>query len=476
MIFARRADPNSIDPNEGQGGEDICTDLIMYDCLYTAAADGHGSVPWLATSYDLSTDQKTWTFHLRPGVKFSDGRPVVAADWKYSIERAIKGPTGYIDAAIDAVDAPDAATVTIHTKLPWAPLLADISLFNNAVLPKDLNGMSSAEFFNNPVGTGAFMFDHWSKGAEIKLVKNPHYWQAGLPLLDSVTFTTVPDDNTRVIQLKGGQADIIQAPPSSTIASLQQTPGLKVDMFPSTQICLVGMNELRPHFADVHVRRAIAYAIDRKSIIQGVLFGHGDPANSMFSPGWAFYNPDNPGPSYDVAKAKQELAMSGFSKGFDTEMMVVAGDTANSSMAQIIQDNLKVLGINMKIKSTDPSTFYALQGKFDYDMYPRLTYSDIGDPDEVVPWALDYIHGGVHALYTSYKSPKMIALIGQSQRTIGDAARQDIYWKIQELVAQDVSLATIYYSPFNYGRKDSVNAFSVYPTGGYHLEKTWLSA
>ena len=191
-------------------------------------------IPWLATSYDLSPDQLTYTFHLRPGVKFHNGQPMTSADVKFSLDTARDPNTGwgYIDAAIKSVSAPDPMTVVVKTKYKWAPLIADIALFNNAVLPKDYAGKSQKEFYTHPIGTGPFKWDHWTHGKEIELVKNPDYWQPGKPHLDSVTWTTVPDDATRELQLKGGQAQIDEFPPFSTIDTLKATPGVTMTPVP----------------------------------------------------------------------------------------------------------------------------------------------------------------------------------------------------------------------------------------------------
>jgi peptide/nickel transport system substrate-binding protein len=476
LIFARTADPGTLDPAPAQDNEAIWTILNLYDCLYTVTPDGHGSMPWLAVGHEISSDQLTWTFHVRPGVKFSDGKPLTAADVKFTLERSAKNVNGYILASVSGIDAPDAATVVIHTKHPWGPLPGDLSLYSTAILPKDLNGMSAAEFFTHPVGTGPFVLDSWTKGQQLKVSRNPHYWRKGRPLLDSITFTTVPDDNTRVLQLRGGQADIVEFPPFAVISSLQATPGIKVNLFPSTWVSYIGMNEKKPQFADVHVRRAISYAINRDAIIKSVLFGHAQPAASFFSPGWAFYNPKTPKLWFDPATAKQELSKSKFPKGFSATYAVVAGDTINSAIAQIVQANLKAIGINLSIQSYDQSAFSALTSKAQYDLAPNYYTLDIGDPDENTPWAIDSVYGGSWSLDTWYNNPEVLNLTYQSERTIDPTKRAAIYAKIQEIVAMDCPFAELYYQPYPYAQKTSVQGFTIPPTGNYHLEDVWLSA
>lgn len=476
LIFARTADPASLDPSPVFDNEAIWTVLNMYDPLFTVTPDGRGSKPWLAVSHELASDQLTWTFTLRPGVRFADGKPLEAADVQFSLERAAKGPNGYILASVDNIEAKGKSTVVIHTRHPWGPLIGDLSLYSNGIIPKDFGGASEQQFFQHPIGTGPFVFDSWTKGQQLKLVKNPHYWQAGKPHLDSVTFTVVPDDNTRVLQLRGGQANVIEFPPFSSVSSLQNTSGLGVDLFPSTWVSYIAMNEKKPEFADVHVRRAIAYATDRNAIIKSVLFGHGTPANSFFSPSWAFYDKSAPGLWYNIDTAKQELAKSGFPHGFKATIAVIAGDTVNSAIAQIVQSNLQALNIDLTIRSDDLSAHNALLHHFEYDMAPDYYTLDIGDPDENAPWCVDPIRGGTHSLYTNYTNQNVIRWGIEAEQTIDPNKRAQIYAKMQKTVAEQAAFVELYYAPYIYAHQDKVGGWTVYPTGNYHLEEAWLSS
>ena len=476
LIFARAADPASVDPSPVFDNEAIWLCLNMYDCLYSVTPDGHGSQPWLAVSHELSSDQLTWSFTLRPGVKFSDGSPLTAADVQFSLERAAKGPNGYILAAVDDIQAPSSSQIVIHTKHPWGPLLGDLSLYSNGILPKDLGGATAQQFFEHPVGTGPFKFDSWTKGQQLKLVKNPYYWQEGKPYLDSVTFTVVPDDNTRVLQLRGGQANVIEFPPYSAVSSLQSSPGLSVDLFPSTLVGYIRMNEKKPQFADVHVRRAICYATDRESIVSSVLFGHGETANSFFSPSWNFYDKNAPSLAYDLATAKQELAISAFPNGFAAEFAIIAGDTVNSAIAQIVQANLKVLNIDLTIRSDDLSAHNALLHHFEYDMAADYYTLDIGDPDENAPWCVDPVRGGTDSLYTNYTNQYVIQWGIAAERTIDPKQRAELYTKMQETVAQEAAFVELYYAPYIYAHQTKLGGWTVYPTGNYHLEEAWLAS
>ena len=474
VVIARTQESLGMDNINVFDNESIWIFQQMFESLYTVSADGKSVKPWLATGYDLSDDKLTYTFHLREGVKFHNGQPMTSADVKFSIDKARDPKTGwgFIDVAIKSVEAPDPNTVVITTKYPWAPLVADIALFNNAILPKDYAGMSQKEFYANPIGTGPFKWDHWTHGKEIKLVKNPDYWQKGKPYLDSVTWTTVPTDATRELQLKGGQAQIDEFPPFSTIDTLKQTPGITMNLFPSTRTDYLPMNFKVKPFDDVHVRRAISYAIDRQAMIDSVLFGYAEPANSFMPPQVPYYDKASPGLQYDLDKAKQEMAQSSVPNGFSFELSVGSGDDTQTQIAQILQESLKQIGIDLKIRKVDPSVQFQQQQEYDYEMTFAYWTMDIADPDELVSFAVDNKTAG--SFFTDYNDPQQIEWTHQAQATFDTGQRQELYSQIQKKAAEDAFMVFLYYSPYRYATTDKVQGFQVYPTGNYHMEDVWL--
>ena len=159
---------------------------------------------------------------------------MTSADVKFSIDdaRAQSKGWGYLDAAIKSIDAPDPSTVVFHLKFQWAPFLADIGLFANGIIPKDFAGQTRTAFYKHPIGTGPFMWDKRVVGQSVTLKRNPYYWQKGKPYLDSVTWTYVSDENTRELQLRGGQIQVDEFPPFNSIAKLQNTSGVTMSLFP----------------------------------------------------------------------------------------------------------------------------------------------------------------------------------------------------------------------------------------------------
>jgi peptide/nickel transport system substrate-binding protein len=469
LVFARSADIITFDRTKDFDNESTWTSELMFETLYKPSRDGRSDVPWLATGYHVSPDKLTWTFHLRRGVTFSNGQPLTAEDVKFSLDttRAPSSGWNFIDAAISKVSTPDPETVVITTRKPWAPLLSDVSIFPNGIIPHDYGGMTEARFLQHPIGTGPFMLGQWTKGQQLKLVRNPHYWQPGKPYLDSVTFTDVGDDTTRVNQLKGGAADVIEFPPFSSVQSLKATPGVAVDEFPADRVDFLLMNDSRPPLDDVHVRRAIALSLDRQAMVKALLFGNGRPANSYLPPHIAFYDPGSGGAAYDRAAARAELARSRYPHGFTITLQIIGGNLVQSETAQIVQQELAPLGITVRIQQQDQNSQVSDVENGAYSLAFQYWTSDVVDADELVS-ALSLI--GVH-----YSDPAFTTLVDQAASTFDQHVRVKLYDRIQELVTKDAPVTELWYQPLVYATSSTVHGFLAAPTGDYELENVWLS-
>lgn len=445
--------------------------------LFTVTPDGTGTQPLLAQSYTVSPDKKTYTIKLKPGIKFSNGQPMTAADVKFSIDADTahaKTGWGYINAAITSVEAPDASTVVITLKYPWAPLIADLSLFSNAVVPANYGGKTMDQFYQAPVGTGPFMWGQWKKGQFLKLVKNPTYWQKGEPYLDSVTFNVVPDSNTRSLQVEGGQADVDTYPDWPSFQQLQSNSSVVAKTFPSTELYYVTMNEKAKPFQDVHARRAISAMIDRKAIVKAALLGHGTPANSLLMPGVPFYQKSTPGIMLDASLAKTELAASSVPNGFDTTLIIPSGDQSQLTIAQLLQSELKPYKINVKIQQLDPTAWHNATETDHYEMSISAWTMDIPDPDEWTSFAIDP-SSGAHSAFSWYNNPAVISLNHQAETTVDKTQRAKIYDQLQNQVAKDAPFAFLYYAPYAYALSKKLQGFDVTPLGNFPLQAVWKS-
>jgi peptide/nickel transport system substrate-binding protein len=476
LSFGRNTGPTQLDPANSIVEGDVYTLDKIFEPLYITSPAGE-LTPWLAESHSVSADGKTWTFNLRPGVEFSDGKALTADDVVFSINRArndANGPLSFLDSAIKTITATNASTVTFELTQVWAPFLSDISVFANAILPSNFGGKSESAFFAAPVGTGPFLLESFVKGGNVTLKKNPKYWQKGKPYLDEVNFSYVSSDNQRVAQLKGGQIDIAAQIPPQQVASLQSDSSLDVKEFGSWAVDLIFFNEKRPYFKDRNVRRAINYAIDIPALAKATTYGTAKPGGSFFPPSLQYYSAV-PTLNYNLKKAKAALKASGFPKGFSFKLLVDSGNSQYVSAATIIQQQLAPLNIKVTIDQQDNATYTSLFEAFNYDAMINGATNDISDPDEMASFQVDVEDGGSHSFWTYYDNPAAIKLVREAEVATDGATRKSLYEQIQAIVAQDAPFIALDYPPNIYGWSSKVNGFAVNPGGAYRLEDVWLS-
>jgi len=471
LIFVRNQDFATFDPAFPQN-DSLFIQQQVYEPLFMITPNGKDVKPWLAKSATVAKDKVTWTIKLRTDIKFNNGQPMTSADVKFSLDKARNATGGweFLDTAIGSVTTPAADTVVIKTKFPWAPLLSDLACFSNAILPDNYAGQSATEFFKNPIGTGPFMLDHWTPGTEIKLVANKTYWQPGKPYLNSVTWKYIADDNTRELMLKGGQADINEAPPATSVAELKTSSGIKVGLFPAAQSAFLTFNEQVPALADVHVRRAISYALDRKAIIKVVLAGNGTVSNSILAPNVGFYDPKTPGLQYNMKAAAAELAKSKYKKGLTLQYLARGGNREDAAISSILQASLKKLGVKLTIKSVETKVQRQMQKAMNYQMTWNAWTMDISDPDELLTFALNAKEGGSNAFYTAYNNAAVRAAVKKGQVSVDPKARQIAYSFVQKQTADDAMLGFLYNAPYIYAWRSNITGFQVTPTYSYHME------
>jgi peptide/nickel transport system substrate-binding protein len=476
LSFGRETGPTQVDPANSIVGGDVYTLDKIFEPLYITNPAGQ-LVPWLATGHTVSSDAKTWTFALRPGVKFSDGRPLVADDVVFSILRAAhdqNGPLSFLDFAIKSLKADGDHTLVATLSQPWAPFLSDISVFANGVLPKDFGGQSESAFFKNPIGTGPFTLKSLVKGGNVTLERNPHYWQSGKPYLDAVNFIYINDDNQRVLQLKGGQVQVISAVPAAQVSALKADSSVVLKAFGSWAVDLLFFNEKVPMFADRHVRRAINYALNIEAIAKATTYGTAAPGNSFFPPSLQYYK-HVPTLTHNLTAARAELAKSKYPHGFSMSILVPSGTTQWVAAATIIQQQLKPLNIKVTLNQLDNAAYTAAFEAFNYQAMINGATNDISDPDEMASFQVDVKNGGSHSFWTYYDNPKAIALVHQAETEFSNAKRAALYAQIQAIVAQDAPFIALDYPPNIYAWTPRLHGFAVNPGGAYRLEDVWLA-
>src|SRR5580692_3560883 len=209
LIIANAVKVDTLDPAQNSVNESIWLDQNLYSRLLQPNSTGTGLLPDLASSWSVSKNGLTYTFHLRPNAEFSNGMPVTAADVVYSIQRsrAYKGGWGFLLTAVKTITAPDAHTVVITLSQPHAPLLADLAMYAYSVVPESLVKAQGEAFFTHPVGSGPFMVTAYNPDTEVDLARNPHFYGTK-PKISKVRVLIVPNDNTRVLMLESKKVDV----------------------------------------------------------------------------------------------------------------------------------------------------------------------------------------------------------------------------------------------------------------------------
>jgi peptide/nickel transport system substrate-binding protein len=439
--------------------------------------DKNGKITdWLAKSHSVSSDGLTYTFVLRDGLKFSDGKAVTAKDAAFSIEHhlSVGGPLA-IDADVESVTAQNDSTLVIKLKKAYTPFISELANFSNGIVPDNFNGKSEADFFKNPVGTGPFVVEKWSADGDLTFKKNTNYWQKGKPYIDKLVYKVISDDTQSINQLKAGQVDAIERVSCENAKDLSQGGSTKLLENTSWETEQVFFNTLDKHFSDVHVRRALALAIDRAGLTKAVTFGYGKTANSLL-PTTITYNTDSTvkALNYNVAEAKNELAKSPYPKGFATKLLISSDNNARMQEAQIIQAAGKAIGIQIDIDSVEIASFRERFFKYDYSMMINSGQADYPDANSIIAFQVDP-SGFSKCYWTHYSNSEMPSLLAQSQSAPDGDQRAKVYAQIQQILADEVPYIPLYYTKVLVGASSRLNGLTVLPNGSVRFENAYIS-
>lgn len=370
ITITYKDDVATLDPAIGYDWQNWSMIKSLFDGLMDYTPGTTDLRPGLAESYDISADGMTFTFHLRKGVKFHNGREMVAEDVKYSLDRVTNPATqspgaGFFGAiagydkmadgsatSLSGVTVIDPATVEIKLSRPDATFLHVMALNFASVVPKEAVDAANGDFGKMPVGTGAFALAEWTIGQRLVFAKNPNYWRAGLPYLDSVTFEVGQEPIVALLRLQNGEVDIPgDGIPPAKFQEVMSDPAQAAQVVVGGQLHTgyITINVTTPPLDNVDVRKAINMAINKDRIIQ-IINGRAVAANQPLPPSMPGYTADYKGYDYNPEAAKKMLADAGFPDGFDTELFANNTDP-NPRIAQAIQQDLAAIGVRATIQS-----------------------------------------------------------------------------------------------------------------------------
>ena len=373
-------DLTTLDPHVGYDWQNWSVIKSIFDGLMDYKPGTTDLEPDLAESYTVSDDGLTYTFKLRDGVKFHNGRVMTSADVKYSFERAVNPATqspgggyfgmisGYDDVAagkatmLNGIETPDDKTVIFKLSRPDATFLHLMAINFGYIVPKEDVEAAGADWGKKPVGTGAFKFVDWVPGQNIKLERNKDYFRAGVPYLDQVTFEFGQDPTVAVLRLKKGEIDIVgDGIPPAQFAEIMADPASKDLIAEGNQLHTgyVTMNVTVAPFDNVKVRQAVNMAINKERIVR-LINNRAVPASQALPPAMPGYNAENTGYAYDPEGAKKLLVEAGAGE-ITTELFTMNVDP-NPRIAQAIQQDLAAVGIKAEIRSLAQAEVIAAGG------------------------------------------------------------------------------------------------------------------
>ncbi len=470
FVYGRPASVTSFDLHKQITANNAFAIDKVFESL--VAFDSKGEiVDWLAKSHSISEDGLTYTFELRDGLKFSNGTDVTAEDAVFSLNRHLQvgGPLA-IAAKVDSVKAKDNKTLVITLKEPYTPFISELSNFSNGILPNNFGGVSEEEFFKKPVGTGPFVVDKWDPAGDLTFSKNPNYWQKGKPYIDKLVYKLIEDDSQAINQLKAGEVNAIESLALQNANEIKDGAETKVVTNGSWVTEQLFFNTLDEHFSDVHVRRALALALDREGLTKALTFGYAQTANSLLPTTIPYNANDTIKPlNFDVTAAKEELAKSKFPNGFTTKLLVASGNSTRAQEAQIIQAAAQAIGIKIEIESVELATFRERFFAYNFSAMLNSGQADSPEANSIIAFQTDP-NGFSKSYWTHYTNNDVTKLLYEGQKTPDGNERAKIYSTLLQTLADEVPYIPLYYPEILKGIRSSVDGIVVLPNGSIRFE------
>jgi peptide/nickel transport system substrate-binding protein len=443
MIIGTQLEPPVLDPTANPAA--AISEMLygnVYEGLVQFAADGSVR-PRLALSWEISSDGLSYVFHLKSGVRFQDGSEFDAAAAKYSLQRILApdsiNPQRARLQAIRALEAVDPLTLKVLLSRRSGGLLQSLA-FGSAVMVSRASAMNNAL---HPIGTGPFRFLRWRRGDSITLERNPDYQGPPAPL-GQVTFKFISDPTAAFAALMAGDVDAFaNYPAPESFAQFAVDRRFKVFTGTTEMETVLGLNERVAPLGNVLVRRAISYALDRRAIIDGAMFGYGTPIGSHFPPHNPAYVDLTGLYPHDASKAKELLTQAGYPRGFSMTLKLPPPSYARRS-GEIVAAQLAEVGIRVNIENLEWAQWLdQVYTRHDFDM------SIVGHAEP-----LDYDIYARDDYYFGYSNPEFKALIVALDDSVDPAARKDLLQQIQRKLASDAVNGFL----FQYPRLDISNA------------------
>jgi len=427
--------------------------------------------PDLAMSWEASDDLQTWTFRLRPGVKFHHGRTLDAEDVVATIKRILDPSTGSRARAnlsmVDKVEALDPLTVRFSLNIPYAGFADIFAERQLRIVARDQIDTLSTK----PIGTGPFKFVSWSPGDRLELVKNPDYFEAGFPKLAGVTMRIIPEAAARLAAIESGAVDILWNLPYEAVDKFKNHPTVRADAVATATWDGVILNNERPPFDNMKVRQALALSIDKPALVELVVFGQGAPTHSPIPPSHPYFSASLPFPPPDIAKAKKLLAEAGYPNGFEVTMQVPQEREQRVRLGVAVRDMARAAGININVERV-PFASYAANVAGKAQMYVDGYFARPTIDTALYPFY--HSSGSWNRQLWLYRNARVDELLDTARKTNDEVKRKQIFREFQGIVDETVPSIIAYSAAHVNGVRREVEGFKSTPMQWLELKEVTL--
>lgn len=434
LKMAWSQDATGLDPQKQTAFSSIRLLELIYEPLVRLDAKLE-VVPAIAKSWAFGDGGKSLTFHLDPKASFSNGEAVTSSDVKASFERLLDEKTAaaarsnYL--SIASIETPDPETVIFKLSQPDVPILAAMASVNAAILPA--SAIKDGSVGTKAIGSGPFMLKSWDPNASEVLAANPH-WAGGKTGVDQIDISVLPDETAIVAALRTGKIDFALLNDPLVATMVPKVPGLKLVRTPSISYNVLQLNPSRKPMTELKVRQAISCAIDRKAVLDTAALGEGKVTGPITAPAYATdpsklfcYKPD-------LAKAKELMKEAGYAKGFTATVIAATGEPATAEAeAQVIQSELKKIGIKLDIKMMQLNVYVDAWLKADFDMAVALNG---GRPDPYTMYNRYFTKTGNLLKVSNYTDNELDSLLNQGRVETDPAKRKTIFAKFDQHLAE----------------------------------------
>lgn len=461
-----------LDPAKTSTGDAYMLTAMIFSNL-TRVDERLEPQPQLAESWETNADSSEWTFHLRDDAKFSNGRPVVADDVVFSIKRILDPETASKGAQalgpIADVIAKDDHTVVFKLHGPYADLPLQMgNTFSRIIAKENVDQIST-----KPIGSGAFILQEYTPGSRAILVRNPDYFEEGLPYLDEVHQVYIKEYAAQMSALNTGEVHIMYLAPVEIMPQLEEDPDIQVMEASAPSFQPLVMNSQTEPFNDVRVRQALRSALDREAMMAAATGGFGSLGNDHpVPPGSPFYHQEQPQRTQDIAKAKELLAQAGYPDGIDITFYTSTARPGLEEAAVVAQQTVADAGFRIEIESVEIARLYD-------QILPNIPEFAIAHNNWFGRPTIDetltpYYYTNSEWNYSNFSDPEVDELLDKGKSSTDLEERKQIYAKVQGILLERGSEAIPYFRNYVSAVRKEVQNYRLIPVQYVDLREAWL--